>query len=140
MIFKTLFICTIMFGMGSQLQSQTMVGLSKEEVIAAVKRDHKNFHKDDSVIKQHFNYLKYVNGPRTRTWIIYFNEEDICKTSKMVCDYSDFDEVLEEINRKCTPTGENLWEFQVDSNSIQVELIKQEWYFSIRETKKTSEE
>jgi len=137
---KIFFICTLILGLGSQLQSQTMVGLSKEEVKAAVKKDHKKFHRDDSVIKQRFNYLKYVNGRRTKTWIIYFNELDTCKTSKLVCDYSDLDKMFEEINSKYSITGENLWEFQVGSDTFQVELIKQEWYFTIRETRKTIEE
>ena len=137
---KILFICALILGLGSQLQSQTMVGLSKEEVKAAVKQDHKKFRKDDSVIKQRFNYLKYVNGRRTKTWIIYFNELDTCKTSKLVCDYSDFDKVFEEINSKYSKTGEDLWEFQAGFDTIQVELIKQEWYFTIRETRKTIEE
>ena len=140
MIFKTLFICTIMFGMGSQLQSQTMVGLSKEEVIAAVKRDHKNFHKDDSVIKQHFNYLKYVNGQRTKTWIIYFNDEDIARTSKLICDYSDYEDMVLDLQGKYPQTGENTWEFMSGSDTILVELIRQEWYFSIKETKKQAVE
>ena len=139
-MYKILFICTIILCLGGELQSQTMVGLSKEEVKAAVKRDHKKFHKDESVIKQHFNYLKYVNGPRTKTWIIYFNDQDICKTSKLVCDYSDLDNMMEEINSRCRPVGDNLWEYQAGSDTIWVELIKQEWYFTIRETKKTVEE
>ena len=126
--------------MGSQMQGQTMLGLTKDEVIALVKKDHREFHKDDSVIKQRFNYLKYVNGPRTKTWIIYFTDQDICKTSKLVCDYSDYDKVVEEINSRYTRTGDFLWEFQVNSDTIQVELVKLEWYFTIRETRKTIEE
>lgn len=135
---KIFFICIIILGLGVRLESQTMVGLTKEEVRVAVKRDHKNFRRDDSVIKQTFNYLKYVNGPRTKTWIIYFNDQDICKTSKLVCDYSDYDNMVEEISSKYRPAGENRWEFQLDSDTILVEVIKQEWYFTIRETKKTA--
>lgn len=135
----TLFICAIILGLGNQVQSQTMVGLSKSEVISAMKRDFKKFHKDDSVIKQRYNYLKYINGPRTKTWIIYFNDEDICKSSKVVCDYSDFDEVFEEINSKYSQTGEYSWEFRHGSDTIQVELKKLEWYFSVRESKKATE-
>jgi hypothetical protein len=131
-----LFICAVLLGFGSHLYSQTMVGLSKDEVIAAVNKDHKEFHKDDSVIKQRFNYLKYVNGPRTRTWIIYFNDQDVCRSSKMVCDYSDFDVVLKDINSRFKQKEESLWEFQVGSDTIQVELIRLEWYFTIRESKK----
>jgi hypothetical protein len=134
-----LIIVAIILGFGSRLSGQTMVGLSKDQVIAAVKKDHKDFHKDDSVIKQRFNYLKYVNGPRTRTWIIYFNDLDVCRSSKLVCDYSDLDRVLKEMNSKYSQRDESLWEFQAGSDTIQFELIKQEWYFTIRESKKTKE-
>jgi hypothetical protein len=133
---KTVFICAIILVVGSMLFGQTMVGLTKDEVVASVNKDHRKFRKDDSVIKQRFNYLKYVNGPRTKTWIIYFNDQDVCKTSKVVCDYSDYNTVLEDISSRYEKTGEFLWEFHVDSDTIMVELIKQEWYFTIRETKK----
>lgn len=133
---KILFICAFFLATGSFLFGQTMVGLTKEEVKAAVKKDHKEFRKDDSVIKQRFNYLKYVNGPRTKTWIIYFNDQDVCRTSKVVCDYGDLNTVLEDINSKYEQKGEFLWEFMSGSDTITVELIKQEWYFTIRERKK----
>lgn len=133
---KSVFICAMILTWSGLLFGQTMVGLSKEEVIATVKKDHKEFRRDDSVIKQRFNYLKYVNGPRTKTWIVYFNDQDVCRTSKLVCDYSDYNKVLEDINSRCRNTGEFHWEFQVDSDTITVELIKQEWYFTIKETKK----
>lgn len=137
---KIFFIAVILLGLLSQVYSQTMVGLSKEEVKAAVKKDHKKFRKDDSVIKQTFNYLKYVNGNRTKTWIIYFTDQDICRTSKIVFDYSYLNDVLEDINTKYRQTGEFLWEFENQSDTIQVEVLKQEWYFSVRERKKTSGE
>ena len=133
---KSVFICAMILTWSGLLFGQTMVGLSKEEVIATVKKDHKEFRRDDSVIKQRFNYLKYVNGPRTKTWIVYFNDEDICRTSKLVCDYSDYNNMLEDINSRCRNTGELQWEFQVDSDTITVELVKLEWYFTIKETKK----
>ena len=134
-----LFICVMILGLGSQVKCQTMVGLSKSEVISTMKTDHKKFQRDDSVIKQRYNYLKYINGLRTKTWIIYFNDEDICKSSKLVCDYSDFKQVFEEVNSKYSQTGEYLWEFQHGSDTIQVELLKLEWYFSVRESRKTAE-
>jgi hypothetical protein len=126
--------CLLMAAM--LLNAQRMVGLSKEEVAEIVKKEHREFHRDDSVIKQQFNYLKYVNGMRTRTWIIYFDDEDICKTSKLVCDYGEYDEVLEDLGSNYSKIGESMWEYAVDGDTILVELIKQEWYFTARETRK----
>ncbi len=77
---------------GSSLSGQSVIDLTKEEVRVKVKEKHMEFRRDKSVVNQRFNYLKYVNGLRTRTWIIYFTEEDICRSSKLVCDYSEYDD------------------------------------------------
>lgn len=115
-------------------QALTMVGLSKEEVAQRMKKEHKEFRRDASVIKQTFNYLKYVNGIRTKTWIIYFTDEDMCKTSKLVCDYGEMDEVLEEVRAKFGDPVDDTWEMKMGKETLVVELIRQEWYFTIRET------
>ncbi len=86
---------------GASMQKElSMIGKHKEEVRELVKQDHKGFRHDNTVVNQHFNYLKYVNALRTRTWIMYFTEEDICKSSKLVCDYNEYDEVLEELKKR----------------------------------------
>lgn len=138
----------IILGTGLLLGAQTMVGLSKEEAVIRVKQEHREFRKDESVIKQHFNYLKYVNRDRTRTWILYFTDEDLCKTSKLICDYIDFDEEVARLNDTYSSTGEYRWEYAVkprsgkrvkrgvEPDTIIVELEKLDWYFTIRERKK----
>jgi hypothetical protein len=133
---RILLIIGIIVGFGFMLNAQTMVGLSKEEVTEKVKKDHRKFRKDASVIKQRFNYLKYVNGIRTKTWILYFTEGDTCKTSKMICDYSELNDVVGEINEMYEQKNDSIWEYPSGSDLIQVELIRQEWYFTIRETRK----
>ncbi|RLD53782.1 MAG: hypothetical protein DRI97_12780, partial [Bacteroidetes bacterium] len=77
-----------------------------------------------------------VNGAKTRTWILYFTDEDICKTSKLVCDYSDFDDVVEELSSTHKKVGDSMWEYHQEDKAIQVILTKQEWYFTVRETLK----
>ena len=117
-------------------EAQTMIGLPKEEVVELVKQDHRDFRKDASVIKQRFNYLKYVNGLRTKTWILYFNEGDTCHVSKLVCDYGELDDVMKDINNRCKSVNDSTWTYQDGPATLQVELIRQEWYFTIRETRK----
>ena len=121
---------------GSSLKGQSMIDLTKEEVRVMVKEKHMEFRRDRSVVNQRFNYLKYVNGLRTRTWIIYFTDEDICRSSKLVCDYGEYDEVLEEINDAHDKVGESEWSYDLNGDSIQVILARQEWYFTVREARK----
>lgn len=117
-------------------KAQSFVGLTKLEVQERVRSDHKTFRKDNTVIRQQFNYLKYVNVTRTKTWILYFTDEDICKTSKLVCDYSEYDEVVEKLSTDYEKVGESRWEYTHDSEAFQVVLAKEEWYFTVRETRK----
>ena len=121
---------------GTALKAQSFIGLTKEEVRVMVDVEHRQFRKDNSVVNQRFNYLKYVNGLRTRTWIMYFTEEDICRSSKLVCDYGEYDEVLEELNNSYDKAGESEWSYMLAGDSIQVSLSRQEWYFTVREARK----
>ena len=121
---------------GSPLNGQSMIDLTKEEVRVIVKDKHMGFRRDKSVVNQQFNYLKYVNGLRSRTWIIYFTDEDICRSSKLVCDYGEYDEVIEELNETHEKAGESEWSYQLGGDTIQVVLARQEWYFTVREARK----
>ena len=112
-----------------------MIDLSKKEVEEIVKREHKEFRSDNSIVNQRFNYLKYVNGLRTRTWILYFNQEDLCRSSKLVCDYDEFDEVLDELNEDYIHAGDSQWYYLKNSDTIYVTLTRQEWYFTVREAR-----
>ena len=121
---------------GSSLKGQSMIDLSKEEVRVMVKDKHMEFRRDKSVVNQRFNYLKYVNGLRTRTWIIYFTDEDICRSTKLVCEYREYDDVLEELNENHDKVGESEWRYELENDTIQVILVRQEWYFTVREARK----
>jgi len=126
----------IMLLSGSSLRGQQMIDLTKEEVSVLVKDNHKEFRRDKSIVNQRFNYLKYVNGLRTRTWIIYFTEDDICRSTKLVCDYGEYDEVLEELNEVYEKVGDSEWAYELMNDTIYVNLVRQEWYFTVREARK----
>ena len=100
---------------------------------------YRDFRKDNLVVRQHFNYLKYVNGTRTRTWILYFTDDDICHLSKLVCDYSEYDKVLDDLNSTYSKVGEFTWENRRDKQVSQITLTKQEYYFTVRESDKMKE-
>jgi len=44
--------------------------------------------------------------------------------------------MLEELNSKYKVAGQSLWEYEAGADTIRVELIKQEWYFTVRESRK----
>jgi len=131
-----LFCALLLFVLNGLLHAQPVIGMSKEEVKVFMKDKHKGFRLDNSVVKQRFNYLKYVNGLKTRTWIFYFTEEDLCKTSKQVCAYGEFDEMMTELNSAYEPAGESRWVYMLEKDTVQLTLTRQEWYFTVREARK----
>jgi hypothetical protein len=131
-----LIIPVILFTACVSMSAQSLIGLPKEEVKVLLKKEHKEFRRDNSVVKQQFNYLKYVNGIRTRTWILYFTDEDICKTSKLVCDYDEYDKVLEDLTSSYEKLGDSVWEYMLEDDTIHITLVKLEWYFTVRESRK----
>lgn len=133
---KILIFVPVLFLLEVPLRGQSLIDLSKEEVQSVIKDKYLEYKRDNSVIRQQFNYLKYVNGLRTRTWIIYFTDEDTCRSTKMVCDYSEYNEVLEELNNKYRKLEESEWDYPLNKDTIQVILTRQEWYFTVREARK----
>ena len=119
-----------------QVQSQALIDLSKEEVNLIIKREHKDLAPDRSIVKQQFNYLKFVNRKQTRTLIVYFSKDDIAISSKLICDYDDQEVVVADLDKNYKKVGENRWEYLNQNMPYTVELRDEEWYFTVRERKK----
>jgi hypothetical protein len=119
-----------------QAQQTSFIGKSKEQVQKIVKTDYREFSQDNSVVRQQFNYIKYVNASQTITWIIYFTEEDICRSTKKVCDYIEYDYVLKVLDEQYERTGDMQWEYLSEGEPIQVLLKEEDWYFTVREQRK----
>jgi len=126
----------LILAVGSTVTAQSLIGLPKEEVRRRISMYHTEFRKDEMVVRQQFNYLKYVNPTRTMTWILYFNDENVCHLSKLVCDYSEYDDVMDDLNSRYRKTDEFKWELTQDNQVNELNLTRQEYYFTVRETKK----
>lgn len=114
-------------------QEVLLIGMMKEEVKELVKKEHRDFSTDNSIVKQQFNYLKFVNGRQTITWIIYFSDDDICTSAKKVCDYIEYDFVLDALNENCRKQARQTWECSFGSQDYTVSLVEEDWYFTVRQ-------
>ena len=135
---KAWIIGLLMLGMVGGVRAQeSLVGMDKETVRVVMKAEMKEFRIDKSIVRQQFNYLKYVNNIHTKTMVIFFSEDDVCTSTKLICDYAEYDDMLDELNDRCKRTSQATWEYQsADSTLYQIALEELEWYFVLRETKK----
>ena len=68
--------------------AQILVGLHKSEVVKLMDEKMPEFGEDDMITKKSFNYLKYIdNNNDTRTFIVFSNDNDTCKFTKLMYDY-----------------------------------------------------
>ncbi|HDR68014.1 MAG TPA: hypothetical protein ENN61_03065 [Bacteroidaceae bacterium] len=119
-----------------KLTAQPLIGLGKEEVRIIMNNEKKEFKIDKTVIRQEFNYLKYVNNNQTKTFIVFFNDDDICHKTKLVCDYSEYDVVRDELDENRQRVGAASWEYTHEGKAYLISLEEEEWYFVLRETEK----
>jgi hypothetical protein len=129
-------ILLVSFPLLGRTQEISVIGMQKEEVKLLVKKKYRKYAQDRSVVRQQFNYLKYINGSGTITWIMYFSKKDICTSTKKVCDYIEYDFVLDDLDEQCESTGDMKWEFEIDEDTYTLTLEEKDWYFTVRERKK----
>ncbi|MEX0980617.1 MAG: hypothetical protein WDZ47_00880 [Bacteroidales bacterium] len=133
MLRRTVILLLIALPLKAVAQDMLLIGMTKEDIKALVKKEHRDFFIDKSIVKKQFNYLKYVNGRQTITWIIYFSDGDICTSTKKVCDYVEYDFVLDVLNDNCRKNGELTWECSSNGQNYIVSLVEQDWYFTVRQ-------
>ncbi|MDA3822881.1 MAG: hypothetical protein PF450_09780 [Bacteroidales bacterium] len=131
-------ILLVSFPLMGKAQEISLIGMQKEEVKEVVKKEFRKYAQDNSIVRQQFNYLKYVNGSGTITWIIYFSDDDICTSTKKVCDYIEYDFVLDDLDEQCESTGDMKWEFTLEENTYTLTLEEKDWYFTLRERVKNN--
>jgi hypothetical protein len=135
---KTAFLCIwLLMSFLSFGSSQNLIGILKDEAEGLVRKEMKGFNLDDTK-NESFNYLKFINSSGRRTLIIFFSKENISTHTRMMCDFSEFDDIIEELNNKYTRIDKTSWKCSVGTDKFTIKLEEKEWYFVIT-TKKVIE-
>ncbi len=113
---------------------QNYIGIDKDDVRALARRS--GYYPDNMTTSRSFNYLKFVNSAGTRTMIVFFSEDDIASHVRLICDYSEYDFVIDSNNKDYKKKGKNRWEFSEGTDKYEVTLEEKEWYFVLRIKKK----
>lgn len=129
-----LYVGLCMFFFFPEIQAQSYIGLEKDAVRALALKS--GFYPDHMTTSQAFNYLKFVNNADTKTLIVFFSDDDISTHTRLVCDYSEYDFIIAENNRKYRKKGKSKWEFNEGNIKYVVTLEEKEWYFVLNTKKK----
>jgi len=121
----------------SPVFGQNLIGIQKDRTEEIVRDKMKGFNLDNSTKNESFNYLKFSNSANTKTLIIFFSKENISTHTRMICDFSEYDFVKEDLNSKYKIITKTSWEFMEGGEKYIINLEEKEWYFVVT-TKKSN--
>jgi hypothetical protein len=111
--------------------AQNFIGMHKDQIIQVMNETHKNFKLNTSVVNPYYKYLKFENKISEITILFFLSEDNKCTMIRKMCDYSNINDVLSDLNQSYTLTGKNSWIYKDDGKTYAVNLEEEEWYFTV---------
>ncbi len=130
-ILKSLGMISFLFALAIQVQGQNFIGMHKNDIMQVMKDSRKNFKLNTGVVNPHYKYLKYEDKINEMTLLFFLSEEDICTMSRQMCDYSNINDMENYLNSTYIPDGKNKWFYTVDGIQYSVQLVEEDWFFTV---------
>jgi hypothetical protein len=107
---------------------QNFIGMEKEQIIEEMRNSHKKFKLNTDDVNTHYRYLKYQN----KIDILFFlSEDDKCTLIRKMCDYSNINDMISELDSNYKKSGKNTWTYSDKGKVYLINLLEEEWYFTV---------
>ncbi len=127
---NTLAILVTVF-LNTQIQFHTLLGKNKNDVQTTMSKDFHDYTSNNFGISTNDNTLRYYNAKKDMTLIYYFNEKQECKHIKTLEDIESLNNRITELDKTFLKNGNLKWKTIQNGKKIDVELIKDEYNFSV---------
>ena len=114
-----------------QVEGQGFVGMHADSVKLLMKVEHEDFSLNTTSTNKYYSYLKYEDRIGTQTFLIFLDDENICKYYKEIYDYSLQKQVIKDLNNRFVNIGDTLWTDKVEKGIVMKKRTQNEWFFSI---------
>lgn len=131
---KTLFIILIIassVSINNSLFNRNFMGLHKTEISKLIAENNKSFKLNTAYINNAYNYLKYEDKIREITALFFLDDDDYCRMIRIMSDYSNLNDIIEDLNEHYNETGTNLWSYSNSGKNYVVKLEEGDWFFTI---------
>ena len=138
MLFRTFISAMLLIVCLPVSNAQHFTGEKKDDVRKIMKQQVRGLNEDRSFKNPSINMMKYTDRFGNQTMIFVFDDENKCKYSKHMCDYSMLDKKTLELNEKYTKLDDHTWTYKHEGSSYKITMKKGEWYFTL-DTRKVEE-
>jgi hypothetical protein len=110
---------------------QNFIGMYKDDITEEMKKRYPSLKLNTDVINHDYKYLKYEDKINEITMLFFLSKDDKCTLVRKMCDYSNINDELGDLESKYKSTGKNQWVYEDGGNKFLVTLEEGEWYFTI---------
>jgi hypothetical protein len=126
-----LLIAALFLSVAFNAGGQNFIGMYKDNIAEEVKKKYPGLKLNTSVINHDYKYLKYEDKINEITMLFFLSDDDKCTVVRKMCDYSNINDELADLNSKYKTEGKNHWSYEDNGKKYLVILEEGEWYFTI---------
>jgi len=126
-LFILLLITTLTFNS----DAQNFIGMDKNQIMQIMKEKQHNYKLNTTTVNTHYNYLKYEDQIAEITILFFLSGGNRCTLVRKICDYSNINNIITELNAAYRPAGKNTWKYKDEGKTYYIILSEEEWFFTI---------
>jgi adenosylmethionine-8-amino-7-oxononanoate aminotransferase len=107
-------------------QSQNLIGYNPKEIQKYMKENHREMNYNN-VVNSKFSYLKYSDNLDNQTMLFFLNPDSVCRSVRIICDFSMKSQKIKELNSQYVKNGENKWIDRRDGKEYLIEIMEGKW-------------
>ena len=113
---------------------QNFIGMTKEEIKQTMKESKKEFYFSKEVNTGKYHFLKFENMDETKTMLFMLSDEEKCKYTKLMCDYSLLKSFEDSLNSNYEYQKNMKWidSHEESEQDYLIELEKKDWFFTVK--------
>jgi hypothetical protein len=105
---------------------QNLIGYNGKEIQKYMKENRKDL-SSEKVTNNFFKYLKYSDSSDSQTLLFFLNHDSVCKSVRMICNFSAKAEKVKEFNSMYNKSGENRWIDTRAGKDYLIEIKDERW-------------
>ncbi len=128
---KRILLLTLLFFCFLSLKSQGFIGLHERDIMQVMNMEHPGLVLQSDIRNSSVRYLKYLSKDNQETWVIFLDENGICKGARITCANSRYDSRIRELNELYQPGELNMWSYTKKSERIDISLKRDDYFFTV---------
>ena len=111
--------------------AQDFIGMNEHKVRKAMAGMKTGFSHGDKTETEKYRFLRFVSNDERETWIIFFDEDGLCKGVRITCDNSMADTKRKELNDLYLADGVDKWVHYDEENTVKIDMRTDSWSVTI---------